>query len=186
MTTKILALAGVALMVLASGAEARAVSNRAEEAQTRALNQQQSQMAPQPAAATPITETPVTDMAASLPANAPPAAAPTMMAQAAALPAPGVVSAQSSPGATVSLDKLNGVPNEIASAKVVDETGKVLGAVQRIGFGAGNAPLKVDVVLIGTNVIVTVDASRVNYDPARNVIVARASDGAMDQLAQAK
>lgn len=84
---------------------------------------------------------------AMMPVNAPPAMAPSV------------------------LSSVTNPPAKIAGAQVMDEKGKVIGAVQRVETSPQGRPTKVDVTLARTNRIVGFDATAVSYDEGTNQLV---------------
>lgn len=65
-------------------------------------------------------------------------------------------------------------PARIATANVLDNTGKTIGAVQKIEVSPDGKPTKVSVALIGGKErTVVLDASTVSYDALRNEITAQ-------------
>jgi len=85
-------------------------------------------------------------------------------------------SAQSIPTATATLSTIVRPPTLIASANVLDASGQVIGAVQRVDVTPDGVPTKVAVALIGKDErMVVLDANAVQYDQAKNEIRANAS-----------
>lgn len=131
---------------------AAAPSTRAEQEATRRLNMQASEAAAHSRA-------PVTDKAAAS-AGAPPAPAPTIAVEAAPVTGPLPLSSISNP------------PNKIATATVLDANGASLGTVQKVEVTQTGTPTRVTVALGGVpGKTVTMDASAVRYDAARNTII---------------
>ena len=134
-------------------------STRAEIEATRQLNLQASQAAApsQPAQAAPTSE--VVAM------NAPPSAAPTTKVETASMD-----------GAASTLSSISNPPTKIATASVLDSSGKIVGAVQKVEVTPQGQPTKVAVALIGKDEqMIVLDASAVRYDPAKNQIMAQAT-----------
>lgn len=130
-----------------------APSTRAEQEATRRLNMQASEAAAHSRA-------PVTDKAAASAGNAPPAPAPTIAVEAAPVTGPLPLSSISNP------------PNKIATATVLDANGASLGTVQKVEVTQTGTPTRVTVALGGApGKTVTMDASAVRYDAARNTII---------------
>jgi hypothetical protein len=152
-------LAGAALLCLAATPLLAAESTPAEKEATRQLNLQAARdAAPSPG------QVAVIDRSANTP-DAAPAAAPSMPVQTAA--AAPVVSADQ-------LSDISNPPSKIATANVLDATGKTVGAVQKVEISPQGKPTKVSVALIGaTERIVVLDASAVSYDAHRNEITAK-------------
>ena len=74
------------------------------------------------------------------------------------------------------LSTMTNPPSKIANASVLDSSGKVIGAVQRVEVTPQGQPTEVAVALIGQDDrLVVLDAKSVSYDPSRNQIMARAS-----------
>jgi hypothetical protein len=89
----------------------------------------------------------------------------TLMTGAAAA-ATSPVSAISNP---VPFSQVENIPDRVASARVTDADGIVIGAVQKVELRGGK-PTKLDIALIGSENTVTLDASTVRYDAATNVV----------------
>jgi hypothetical protein len=113
-----------------------------EQAQTRALNLQQSQLARAPSVQ------------------------PGAVAWAVQLaePAPAVA-----PTAMVPLNQVENVPERVATARVTDADGRVIGAVQKVEIQNGR-PTRIDIALMGSANTVALDAGSVRYDAASNVV----------------
>lgn len=142
-------------LLLASlpGLVAAAPSTRAEQEATRRLNMQAGEAAAHSRA-------PVTDKAAANPDNTPPAPAPTIAVEAAPASGPALLSSISNP------------PAKIATATVLDAGGVPLGEVQKVEVTPTGTPTRVTVALGGDLAkTVTMDASAVQYDAARNAII---------------
>jgi hypothetical protein len=90
--------------------------------------------------------------------------------------APAAQTAPLSGGAPATLSTIVRPPTLIASANVLDASGQVIGAVQRVDVTPDGVPTKVAVALIGKDErMVVLDADAVQYDPAKNEIRASAS-----------
>lgn len=164
--TRNMLLAGATLLCLAATPVIAGESTPAEKEATRQLNLQAArdaapsmqQMAPQQMAAV--------DRSAGMPAGAAPAAAPSTPVQAADSTAP-FASAQS-------LSDITSPPSKIATANVLDSTGKTVGAVQKVEVSPEGKPTKVSVAMIGAQErTVVLDASQVSYDAHKNEITAK-------------
>ncbi|HEY0266311.1 MAG TPA: hypothetical protein VGC16_06130 [Rhizomicrobium sp.] len=164
MQTHSLIAPGAALLLLAAGPALAGSSTAAEREATRQLNLQQAQQAQ---SANPRQT--FADAAAGLPDNSPPAAAPTGKVamnrmDAAQASAAGLLSALTNP------------PAKIASANVLDSSGRTIGAVQRVDVTPQGQPTKVSVALIGADEkFVVLDADAVTYDSSKNEILAQQS-----------
>ena len=135
---KVLALAtGVVIFGLPIFSMPAAMAAPQEQAQTRALNLQQSQLA----------RAPSLHLAVQL-AEAAPSASLTAM---------------------VPLDQVENVPERVATARVTDADGRVIGAVQKVEIQNGR-PTKIDIALMGSANTVALDAGNVRYDAANNVV----------------
>jgi sporulation protein YlmC with PRC-barrel domain len=161
---KTLLMTGAALVMLAVPALA-GHSTKAEIEATRQLNLQAAQnAAPSQAQPAPTSE-------ATLAMNAPPSAAPTMPVQTAAI------------GADTPLSAMNNPPSKIATANVLDSSGKIVGAVQKVEVNPQGQPTKVSVALIGKDErMVVLDAGAVRYDVAKNEITAQATGDQMKAM----
>ena len=103
-------------------------------------------------------------------AQTPPEPAESMMA-ATAVPTP-----LSMPGqladASVALTSLSNPPNDIATAKVVDDKGSIVGAVQKVELDAAGKPTNVEIALLGTDHIIAMNPQDLRYDTVNNVVIA--------------
>ena len=73
-----------------------------------------------------------------------------------------------------SLSELSNPPSKIATANVLDSTGKTVGAVQKVEVSSEGKPTRLSVALIGAKErIVVLDASAVSYDAHKNEITAK-------------
>lgn len=159
-------LAGCALLLFAATPALAAASSQAEREATRQLNLQASQAA-QVATARVLPQ----PSDASQP-GAPPAAAPSAAVQTAAVTAP-----DTAPAEPATLSAVSNPPAKIATANVLDASGKTIGAVQKVEVTATGTPTRVTVALVGKQEkVVTLDAATVHYDAARNEITTALSD----------
>jgi hypothetical protein len=149
---KNLLLTGAAIVVLTMPAFAGRASQAEAEA-TRQLNLQAARTAaPRHAQPAP---------ASAMQIDAPPVAAPTMPVQVAAMGNGQALSAMTDP------------PPKIATANVLDSSGRVVGAVQKVEVNPQGQPTRVSVGLIGKGErMVVLDAGAVRYDAAKNEIMA--------------
>jgi hypothetical protein len=135
-------------------------SSSSERETTRQLNMQ----ATQDAQASNARAIPVKDAAANAPDNMAPAAAPAGTVQIAA----------AEPAATIApqtLSEVTNPPSKIATATVLDNSGQIIGAVQKVEVSASGSPTRVSVALTGkAEKMVTWDASSLRYDAAKNEI----------------
>lgn len=155
-------LAGAAFFCLAASPVLAAESTPAEKEATRQLNLQAARdAAPSPQMA-------AVDRSANIPGAAP-AAAPSLPVQtAAAAPAGSPISSADS------LSDVSNPPSKIATANVLDSSGKTVGAVQKVEVSPEGKPTKVSVALIGAKErIVVLDASAVSYDAHKNELTAK-------------
>lgn len=144
--------AGAALLCLTASPVVAAESTPAEKEATRQLNIQAARdAAPAPqqqAAADPAPSTPVQTAAAA------DSTAPFASAQ--------------------SLSEITNPPSKIATANVLDSTGKTVGAVQKVEVSSEGKPTRLSVALIGAKErIVVLDAAAVSYDAHKNEITAK-------------
>jgi hypothetical protein len=73
-----------------------------------------------------------------------------------------------------SLSEITNPPSKIATANVLDSTGKTVGAVQRVEVSPEGKPTRLSVALIGAKErTVVLDASAVSYDAHKNEITAK-------------
>ena len=99
-----------------------------------------------------------------------------MLVSGAALAAPGtllrVADTAPAPSLTsmVPLNQVENVPERVATARVTDADGTVIGAVQKVEIENGN-PTRLDIVLLGSENTIALDAGSVRYDAASNVVV---------------
>jgi hypothetical protein len=160
---RILLLAGAAMVLLATPALAGRAS-KAEIEATRQLNLQAAQAAvPTQPAPTPASEAAM---------NAPPMAAPTMPVQIGSI------------GTDTRLSAISNPPSKIATANVLDSSGRIVGAVQKVEVSPQGQPTRVSVALIGKGErMVVLDADTVRYDVAKNEI---ATDATGEQMTAMK
>ena len=69
----------------------------------------------------------------------------------------------------VPLNQIDNVPDRVATARVTDADGTVIGAVQKVELRDGN-PARLEVALLASGNTVTLDASTVRYDAGTNVV----------------
>lgn len=91
----------------------------------------------------------------------PVAVTPLQMAQTSAAPAM----------APMALNSLSNPPDKIATARVVDDKGITIGAVQKVDIQGGK-PSDVQIALLGSQQIVALDAGQLSYDASNNVLTA--------------
>jgi hypothetical protein len=114
----------------------------------------------------------VADPSANLPANSPPVAAPTTPVESAGMANPN----DAAPNAAVALSSVQHPPGKIASANVLDASGRTIGAVQRVDLTPEGKPTRLAVALIGKeDKLVVLNANEVKYDAAKNEILAQQS-----------
>jgi hypothetical protein len=131
---KVLALAtGVIIFGMPVFSMQAAMAAPQEQAQTRALNLQQSQLARAPSIH-----------------PAEPALSASLIAM-------------------VPLDQVENVPERVATARVTDADGRVIGAVQKVEIQNGR-PTRIDIALMGSANTVVLNAGNVRYDAANNVV----------------
>lgn len=100
--------------------------------------------------------------------NAPPTAAPTMPVQTGAI------------GTDTRLSAISDPPSKIATANVLDSSGRIVGAVQKVEVSPQGQPTRVSIALIGKGErMVVLDADAVHYDAAKNEI---ATDATGEQM----
>ena len=139
-------MAGAALLLLATGAQAAPASKStaSEQEQTRQLNLQAAQQS----------QTPGAEMnAASAPSFAP-----------------------------IAVNSLSSPPDKIATAKVLDDNGALVGAVQKVDLDASGKPAKVEIALLGGDRIIALDSSSLSYDEPNNVMTAAMDKSQIGQL----
>lgn len=155
-------LAGAAFLCLAASPALAGESTPAEKEATRQLNLQAARdAAPSPQQMAAV------DRSANMSDGAP-AAAPSMPVQTMPVHAAAPVSSADS------LSDVSNPPSKIATANVLDSSGKTVGAVQKVEVSPEGKPTKVSVALIGAKErIVVLDASSVSYDAHKNELTAK-------------
>lgn len=144
MNTRIIAMTGAAFMFLAAPALA-GESTPAEKEATRQLNIQ----------------------------AAKDAAPPEQMAVNAASPMAVNAASPEETLASGTLSTITNPPSKIATANVLDSSGKTVGAVQRVEVSPEGKPTRVSIAMIGAKErIVVLDAASVSYDAHKNEITA--------------
>jgi hypothetical protein len=73
----------------------------------------------------------------------------------------------------IALNSLPNPPTALATAKVADAKGTMVGGVQKVVMDAAGKPVSVDITLLGTGAVVAIDASKFNYDQGHNVLMAQ-------------
>ena len=71
---------------------------------------------------------------------------------------------------------LNSLPDPsatLATAKVADAKGTMVGAVQKVVMDTSGKPATVDVSLMGSGAVVAIDAAKFNYDQGHNLLAAQ-------------
>lgn len=163
---RILLLTGAAIVLLAPPALAGHAS-RAEIEATRQLNLQAAQ------AAAPTLPAPAPTSEAAM--NAPPKAAPTMPVQTGSI------------GTDTRLSAISNPPSKIATANVLDSSGRIVGAVQKVEVSPQGQPTRVSVALIGKGErMVVLDADAVRYDVAKNEIATEATSEQMTTMLKSR
>jgi hypothetical protein len=76
----------------------------------------------------------------------------------------------------VPLNQVENVPDRVATARVTDADGTIIGAVQKVELRDGK-PMRLDIALLGSGNTVTLDASTVRYDSTTNVVDSGQSAG---------
>ena len=84
--------------------------------------------------------------------------------------------------APMALNSLTNPPAKIATARVADQSGTVVGTVQKVELDASGKPLKLDIALMGSDRIVAVDSARLSYDLSNNVVTAALDKQQLAQL----
>lgn len=163
---RILLLTGAAVVLLAPPALAGHAS-RAEIEATRQLNLQAAQ------AAAPTLPAPAPTSEAAM--NAPPKAAPTIPVQTGSI------------GTDTRLSAISNPPSKIATANVLDSSGRIVGAVQKVEVSPQGQPTRVSVALIGKGErMVVLDADAVRYDVAKNEIATEATSEQMTTMLKSR
>ncbi|OJT95296.1 MAG: hypothetical protein BGN82_08865 [Alphaproteobacteria bacterium 65-7] len=154
-------LASAFALSIAGTGPAWTASGKAEQEVTRQLNRQAGEAAAHSRA-------PVADKASANADNTPPAPAPTIAVETAPGGGPALLSSISNP------------PVKIATATVLDAGGAPLGAVQKVEVTETGTPTRVTVALDGDlGRTVTMEASAVRYDAARNAIITQTPGAAV-------
>ncbi len=73
------------------------------------------------------------------------------------------------PVALTPLNQVSNAPERVATARVTDMHGKVVGAVQRVEIQNG-LPVQVDIALLGSANLIRLDAATLRYDAATNIV----------------
>ena len=73
----------------------------------------------------------------------------------------------------IALNSLPDPPATLATARVTDAKGMVVGFVDKVVMDAGGKPQTVDVALMGSNAVVAVAADKFNYDQGLNILTAQ-------------
>jgi hypothetical protein len=96
-----------------------------------------------------------------------------------------VANATSSASATamVPLSQVENISERVATARVTDPDGRVIGAVQKVEIQNGR-PTRIDIALLGSANTVALEAGTVRYDAANNVVAT--SESASQLLAHPK
>jgi hypothetical protein len=84
--------------------------------------------------------------------------------------------------APIALNSLSSPPDKIATARVVDDSGTTVGAVQKVELGASGNPTKVEIALLGSDRIVALDSRQLSYDETNNVVTAALDKSQLAQL----
>jgi hypothetical protein len=79
-------------------------------------------------------------------------------------------------GESVPLNQVSDPPDRVATARVTDLHGKVIGAVQKVELRDGK-PTHLDIALLSSGNTVTLDAACVRYDAGANVVAVTESAG---------
>jgi hypothetical protein len=87
--------------------------------------------------------------------------------------------------APIALNSLSSPPDKIATARVVDDSGTTVGAVQKVELGAGGSPTRVEIALLGSDRVVALDSRQLSYDEANNVVTAALDKSQLAQLPSA-
>jgi hypothetical protein len=77
--------------------------------------------------------------------------------------------------APMALNSFSNPPDKVATARVVDAKGITIGAVQKVDITDGK-PTRVEIALLGSNQVISLDAQSVSYDEASNVLMASGND----------
>jgi len=73
----------------------------------------------------------------------------------------------------IALNSLPNPPTTLATAKVVDAKGMPVGGVEKVVMDKDGKPMTVNVALLGTGAVVTINASHFNYDQGHNLLTAQ-------------
>src|SRR5476649_2126759 len=73
--------------------------------------------------------------------------------------------------APMALNSMSNPPDKIATARVVDDKGITIGAVQKVDIQGGK-PSDVQIALLGSQQIIALDAGKLSYDVSNNVLTA--------------
>lgn len=74
--------------------------------------------------------------------------------------------------APMALNSFSNPPTQIATARVVDNTGATVGAVQKVELDSAGKPSAVDIALLGGDRMVRLGAAQLSYDEPNNVVTA--------------
>lgn len=88
--------------------------------------------------------------------------------------------------APIALNSLSSPPDKIATARVVDDSGTTVGAVQKVDLGASGNPIRVEIALLGSDRIVALDSRQLSYDEANNVVTAALDKSQLVELPPAR
>jgi hypothetical protein len=81
------------------------------------------------------------------------------------------------------LSTMTNPPAKIADASIADETGTIVGAMQRVNLLSGK-PTSAEIALLGSqDHLVIVDAAQMTYDPASNIVTVQASPAELKAMA---
>jgi hypothetical protein len=105
------------------------------------------------------------------------------------VPAGGAVAdtspALNSSSGIIALNSLPDPPATLATARVADAKGMMVGAVQKVVMDANGKPVTVDIALLGSGAVVAIDASKFNYDQGHNVLTAQLDAAQITQAPRA-
>lgn len=73
------------------------------------------------------------------------------------------------PTALTPLNQVENVPERVATARVTDLHGRVVGAVQKVSMQHG-MPVRVEIALLASANLITLDAATLRYDAATNIV----------------
>jgi hypothetical protein len=74
--------------------------------------------------------------------------------------------------APIALNSLANPPDKIATARVVDDKGITVGAVQKVEMDQSGKPLQVEIALLGADRVIALPSSQLSYDQPNNVVTA--------------